>query len=101
MAAPFNIFRSAKTGGLVTAFPMRAFNITASDETEYEGGVGVFVGAAGDVTVEPVSGAGGMAPSGYSDTTVTFWLEAGALVPVTVKRVLSTGTTATELVAIY
>lgn len=101
MAAPFNIFRSTKTGGLVTAYPMRAFNITASDTTEYSGGVAVRVGGAGDVVVEPVSGAGGLAPSGYSGTTVTFTLAAGDFVPVTVKRVLATGTTATSMVAVY
>lgn len=101
MATSFNIFRSAKTGGLVTAFPPRGFNITPSDVTEYEGGIAVFVGGDGNVTVEPVNGAGGMAPSGYSDTTLTFPLVAGDLVPVTVKRVLATGTTATGLVAVY
>lgn len=101
MAAPFNIFRSAKTGGMVTAFPMRGFNITASDATEYEGGVAVYAGGDGDVTVEPINGAGGMAPDGYSDTTLTFTLVAGDFVPVTVKRVLATGTTATGLIAVY
>jgi hypothetical protein len=101
MAAPFNILRGVKTGGMITAYPARAFNIVASDTTEYPGGVAVYVGGAGDVVVEPISGAGGQAPTGYSDTTVTFTLEAGQFVPVTVKRVLATGTDATAMVAIY
>lgn len=96
-----NVVSGLKTGGQITGFPPRAFNITASDTTEYDGGIAVFANGAGDVTVEPVSGTGTLAPSGYSDTTVTFTLAAGQLVPVTVKRVLATGTTATGLIAVY
>lgn len=97
----FNIIRSVQTGGLVTAFPVRAFNITASDTTEYPGGIAVRCDVAGTVRVEPVGGAGKLAPDGYSDTTVDYTLEAGDFVPVTVKRVLATGTTATGLTAQY
>ena len=97
----FNIIRSVQAGGLVTAFPARGFNITPSDETEYSGGVAVYCGSDGDVTVEPVSGAGDLAPEGYSSTTLTFSVVAGDFVPVTAKRVLATGTTATGLIATY
>ena len=92
MALLKNIVRSIKGGGMVTAFPTRAFDITPSDETEWvNAAVTVWVGGAGDVVVEPWEGG----------NTVTFGLDAGDVVPVSVRRVLNTGTTATSLRGIY
>ena len=92
MALIKNIVRSIKGGGMVTAFPTRAFDITPSDETEWvNAAVTVFVGGSGDVVVEPWDGG----------NTLTFNLDAGSLVPVSVRRVLETGTTATDLKGIY
>jgi len=52
---------------------------------------GVYVGVAGAVKVDT-----------ESDTTVTFVaVPAGAILPVSVKRVYATGTAATDLVALY
>lgn len=87
-----NTYRAIEGGGMITAYPTRAFDITPSDETEWsEVGVSVWVGGSGDVTVEPWHG----------NNTVTFSMVEGQIVPVTVRRVLSTGTTATGLIGIY
>lgn len=80
-----------QSGGGVTSFPLHAADLTPSDTTEYIEGRQVYVGGAGDVTVEPF----------YGNNTVTFSLEAGQFVPVVCRRVLATGTTATDLVGIY
>ena len=95
------IYSGVPAGGMITAFPLRAFSLTPSDETEYDDGISVRANVAGNVVVEPYWGEGAQAPSGYSATTVTFALAAGEFVPVVVKRVLSTGTTATGLIAVY
>jgi len=95
------IYSGVPAGGIITAFPLRAFSLTPSDETQYSEGVSVRANSAGDVVVEPYWGAGAQAPSGYSATTVTFALGDGEFIPVVVKRVLATGTTATGLVAVY
>ncbi|MBZ0330557.1 hypothetical protein KZO25_09520 [Halomonas sp. ANAO-440] len=74
-----------------TSPPANAQVLTPSDSMQYEGGVMIRAGQAGDVTVEPL---GGQVP-------ITFSLEAGAFVPVRVRRVMATGTTATDLVAVW
>lgn len=90
MAAPIASY--VPTGGTITAFPTRAVEITASDTTEYEGGVAVYVGGAGNVTVVPLNGA----------DPITFTaVPAGGLVPVTALKVMATGTTASDLVGVY
>lgn len=92
MALETGIVRSIKGGGLVTAFPTRAFAIIPSDVTEWENAaVTVWANDSGDVTVEPWQDGG----------TVTFAMAAGQAVPVSVRRVLATGTTATDLIGIY
>lgn len=56
---------------------------------------GLYVGGAGDVKVS-------MADDAKGDATVTFTaVPAGSLLPIQVKRVFSTGTTATAIVALY
>ena len=71
-------------------FPDRAVAVTPSDATILPPST-IYVGVGGDVAVEPWTG----------DNTVTFvGLPAGAIVPVRVRRVLATGTTATNLVQV-
>lgn len=93
MALSPNIVSGIKGGGLITAFPTRAFAITPSDETTWtEAAVTVYCNGAGTVVVEPFDGGG----------TVSFEVTAGATLPVSVRRVLSTGTTAAiSLVGVY
>jgi hypothetical protein len=74
----------------VPRFPDRAEAITPSDAA-FLSPTTVYVGVTGDVTVEPWVG----------DNTVTFVaVPAGTAVPVRAKRVLATGTTATDLVGV-
>ena len=89
MGSPMTVGRN-QSGGSISSFPTRAEGITPSDSTTYHEGRQVFVGGAGDVTVEPF----------YGNNTVTFSLEAGQFVPVVVRRVLA-ATTATDLVGVY
>lgn len=92
MALDPSIIRSTRGGGMVTSFPSRAFDITPSDAVEWDDtSVTVWVNGAGDVVVEPWQGGG----------TVTFTMLAAQLVPVAVRRVLATGTTATGLIGVY
>lgn len=74
-----------------TSHPANAQVLAPSDTMQYEEGVMIHAGQAGDVRVEPL---GGQVP-------ITFSLKAGASVPVQVRRVLATGTTATDLVAVW
>lgn len=65
--------------------------VTPSDATILRGTVGLFIGGAGNLTVV-------MAEDG---ATVAFnGLTAGTLLPIRVKQVKSTGTTATAIVAL-
>ena len=77
----------------VTAFPYRAADITPSDSTTFTEPATVYVGSDGNVAVVPWSGDG---------SAVTFvGLTAGQTVPVLVKKVMSTNTTASNLVRVY
>lgn len=82
---------SEKAAVTVTGFPCNAKAITPSDADTFSDPVSIFVGAAGTVTVTP---AGGQA-------NVAFEVPAGSFVPVLVTAVLSTGTDASDLVAVY
>lgn len=83
-----DIVSQLEAGGLVTAYPTRAVSITPSDATEFAVPYTIWVGGTGDVTVEPWRGG----------NTVTYpAMVPGSVVPVAVKRVLSTGTTATNM----
>lgn len=76
-----------------TAFPYQAAAVTASDSTEFDEPSTIYVGGAGDVAVVPWIGDG---------TAVTFaGLSAGQVVPVRVKKCMSTNTTATSLVRVF
>lgn len=81
----------AVTAHAITSFPWNAKAVTKSDTDTFSQPVSIFVGTAGTVTVTP---AGGQA-------NVAFEVPAGSFVPVLVTAVLSTGTDASDLVAVY
>lgn len=76
----------------VPAAPVSAKAITPSDADTYERPVGVYVGGAGSVVVSP---AGGQADVTFAS------VPAGSVLPVLVRAVKATGTTATGLIAVY
>jgi len=68
-----------------------AFNITPSDTINLPGATvgGIFVGGAGNLTVQPLAGG----------PAVTFTgITAGTLLPIIANKVFATGTTATAMV---
>jgi hypothetical protein len=67
-----------------------AVAVTKNDSTVFPTTRSLFIGAAGDVAVRMASGA-----------TLTFSNVAAGIFPVQVDKVLSTGTTATGIVALY
>jgi len=67
--------------------------VTPNDSTDLAGGVcrGIYVGGSGDVTIHDTRG-----------NAVTFvGMAAGVIHPIQAKRILDTGTDATDLVAVY
>jgi len=81
-----------KKFGEHTSFPTSAAAVTPSDATVFSEPSTVFVGGAGNVAVMPWIGS----------TAVTFvGLLPGDVVPVLVKQVMSTSTTATSIVRVY
>lgn len=65
--------------------------VTPSDSVDIRPTRALFVGVAGNIKVDMALG-----------TTLTFTdVQAGSILPVQVKRVYSTGTTATSIVALY
>ncbi|CAB4182498.1 hypothetical protein UFOVP1077_8 [uncultured Caudovirales phage] len=77
------------TNHAVTAFPNNA-EVAATD-VDYTTESTIYVGGAGNVTVTPLG----------NEVDVTFIMPAGSVIPVRVKRVLSSGLTATGLVRIW
>ena len=69
----------------------KATAITANDSTTFAPTRGVYVGGSGDLKVTMANG---------SDVTFTS-LSAGVIHPISCIRMYSTGTTATNLVALY
>lgn len=68
-------------------FPSAAVVVTPNDSADLSSSGIIYVGGAGDVKVDTIAG-----------NTVTFYgVPAGCYVPVRVKRVYSTGTTATNM----
>lgn len=68
-----------------------AIAVTPSDSTILQVTRGLYVGSAGDVAVEMTDG-----------QTVTFTsVQAGTVLPLQVTKVLSTGTTAGNIIALY
>lgn len=82
--------RGARRPGVYTA--QDYFAITKSDSTNFTQGVctAIYVGGAGDVVAVK-----------WDDTTVTFTCPAGVTLEIEAKRVNSTSTTATAMVALY
>lgn len=72
-------------------FPEGAEAITTSDTVDLASPSVVYVGGGGDVKVTTANG----------DVVTFTGLVAGGVIPVRVKRVWATGTTATNLVRVY
>lgn len=77
----------------VTLLPPHAEAVMPSDSEKFDGPVSIFVGNGGDVSVVPVLPAGAAA--------ITLTLSGGDFVPFLVRQVNATGTTATNLVAVW
>lgn len=71
-----------------------AFAVVKSDATILSGVRGLYIGGAGDLTVEMLN------PESVSATVVFSAVPAGTVLPIGVERVLATGTTATLIVAL-
>ncbi len=69
-------------------FPSAAAVVTPNDGTDLSTAGIIYVGGSGDVKVDTLAG----------DTVTFYGVPAGSYVPVRVKRVYSTGTTATNMV---
>lgn len=74
------------------SFPIGARNYTPSDVTFFTRPASIYVGGGGNLVVQPFSG--------EANVTLTNF-PSGAVIPFGVRQVLSTGTTATNIVAIY
>lgn len=77
----------------VTLFPSHAEVVTPSDAEDFVSPVAIMAGAAGDVSAVPAL------PPGADAIIMT--LEAGQFVPFLCRRVNTTGTTATTIVAVW
>ena len=83
---------SAYRSADATVSAVGAAAITTSDSATIPTTRGIYIGGSGDIKVD-------MADSG---TGITFvGISAGVLLPLQVTRVYATGTTATNLVAVY
>lgn len=71
-------------------FPQTHFTITPSDGTDLSRPMIIYCGSAGNIVVHDSNG-----------TAVTYTVLAGDILPVLVKRVLSTNTTVTQVVGLY
>ena len=68
------------------------FEVTPNDSTELANATrAVYVGGAGDLKIKAVGG----------ETVTLVGVAAGSLLPLRVVQILSTGTTATSIVAMY
>lgn len=88
-----NAGRYQPSGG-IPSFPHGADEITPSNDDTHEPPISVYVGVAGDVAVVPAA-----SPTG--DPVVFKNVPAGSVLPCQVVKVMSTNTTATDLVALY
>lgn len=78
---------------LETEFPDKAVAVTASNSLRFKQKSTIYVGVGGNVAVIPWGN--------VKDTPVIFAVGTGGVVPVSVRAVLSTSTTATSLLRIY
>ena len=79
----------------ITAFPTRGFDITIGDT--YNVAINVYVGVTGDVIVIPFDGD----ETGESNSMTFTAFPAGQVLPVQVRQVVTSGTTATNLSAVF
>jgi hypothetical protein len=82
---------NAPSVGVITSYPINHFAITKSDSEDLARPCVVVAQGAGNVAV---------LPAGQGDAQ-TYYVPDGGHVPVVVRRVLNTGTTATGLVGVY
>lgn len=93
MANPFSYEQIEPSSGDRMAMPARHITaVTASDSTEYDPPLrGIYIGGAGNVAVLP--------PDNTSAVTLT-GVTAGSVYPVMCTKVMSTNTTATNIVGL-
>lgn len=70
-------------------------SVTPSDSTDLTGARAIYVGGTGDVALKTIHGASNSAAVTLAAVPV------GTIIPIQITRVMSTGTTATNIVAIY
>jgi hypothetical protein len=87
IALPNPTTRTPNTPGL----PKGALEITKSNGDTYPMEFALYVGGAGDVVVSPANG----------NADITMTMAAGSIVPFMITALKSTGTTATDTIAIY
>ena len=71
-------------------FPQTHVTITPSDANDLNRAMIIYCGSAGDIAVHDKNG-----------TAVTYTVAQGDILPLLVLRVLSTGTTVTQVIGIY
>jgi hypothetical protein len=76
---------------IYTAPAERAVPVTPSDANVLNCRA-IYVGASGDLAVTPLKGA---------DAVVFEGVQAGSILPISARSIMSTGTTATAIVALY
>lgn len=82
-------------GGDFSAPATTVVAVTPSDSTDLTGARAFYVGTAGDVAIKTIHGAS-------NTTAVTLSsVPAGAIVPIQVTRIMSTNTTASNIIALY
>lgn len=76
---------------IVPSMPSVAYAVGTSDSDEFDNGIHIYVGVQGDIKIVPELG----------NEPVTFLnFPAGLVLPVKVKKIFATGTTASNLVGI-
>lgn len=85
--------QAIRNTGTITSFPTKAAEIVPDDDVEFAQPSTIYVGGEGDVAVVP--------ENNPSLIVVFKGIPAGGTVPVLVRRVMETDTTATDLVRIY
>lgn len=90
--ATINLGNPTNVSATRPAFPTGAAAITPNDNDVFSVPVSIYVGVSGNVVVRPANGAAAVT---FSNAL------AGTVLPITAIGVNATGTTATNLVAIY
>lgn len=82
-------FNASAPGALFPAYQLAT--VTASDSTVLQNVRGLWIGGAGTISVIATN----------DTAAVSFTVPAGTLLPVFAKKVMATGTTATNIVALF